>query len=171
MEQFWPYLIGTHLHSWGYHEPLITFYNNMTKPSTARIKKHRQVVQDLSFTDKYLPGKTNPSDFTSRHPQNIRHLTQRQREEAGVDEGQKIHALRVLLKDLPEAVTVDMVKEAASLDPTYQWLMSALQRELRQAEIELENYSQVWGELGLVDRVVYRGDRIVLPDTESARDG
>ena len=84
-----------------------------------RLNNYSQKIQDLVFTDKYLAGKSNPSDYTSRHPQEIGHLMERQREEAGVDNGQEIHVLRVQFRDLPEAVTIDMVKEAASLDPKY----------------------------------------------------
>ena len=39
-----------------------------------------------------------------------------------MDDGQEIYILRVLFRDLPEAVTIDMVKEVASLDPKYQQL-------------------------------------------------
>ena len=45
-----------------------------------------------------------------------------------MDDGQEIHVLRVLFRDLPEAVSIDMVKEAASLDLEYQRLIRALQK-------------------------------------------
>ena len=88
-----------------------------------------------------------------------------------MDDGQEIHVLRVLFRDLPEAVSIDMVKEAASLDPEYQRLIRALQKGLRRAEEGLEGYKHVWGELSLMDGLVCRGEKIVLPDAELARDG
>ena len=57
MLQFRHYLVGTHFNSWGEQQPLLPFYNDLTKQSTARINKHRMKVQDLSFTDHYIPGK------------------------------------------------------------------------------------------------------------------
>ena len=36
-----------------------------------------------------------------------------------MDDRQEIHIQRVLFRDLTKAVTIDMVKEAASLDPKY----------------------------------------------------
>ena len=45
-----------------------------------------------------------------------------------MDDRQEIHVLRVLFRDLPEAVTIDMVKEVASLDLEYQCLILALQK-------------------------------------------
>ena len=73
-----------------------------------RLNKHRQLIQDLKFIDKYLAGKKKPTDYTSRHPHRIERLTQEQREEARVDDGEEI------VNDLPKALTVDLMKEAAT---------------------------------------------------------
>ena len=79
-----------------------------------RLNKNRQLIQDLKFTDKYLAGKKNPSDDASRHPHRIEHLTQEQREEAGVDDGEEVHIMRILVNDLPKVLMVDLMKEAAT---------------------------------------------------------
>ena len=68
---FRPYLIGVHFTSWGDHKPL---YNDMTKAAPVRVGRHRNKVQDLSFTDKYLPGKAMPCDYASRHAVLIKNL-------------------------------------------------------------------------------------------------
>ena len=62
MTQFRHYLVGTHFFSWGDHEPLLTYYNDLTKQGSVRLNKHRQHVQDLCFTDKFIQGKENPND-------------------------------------------------------------------------------------------------------------
>ena len=163
MEHFRHYLGGKKFTSWGDHEPLLPYYHNLTKSGSVCLIKHRQKIQDLVFTDKYLAGKENPSNYASRQPKEIRHLTERQTEEAGVDDRQEIHVLRVLFRDLPEAVTIDMVKEAASLDPKYQQMTRALQRGLRRAEEGLKEYGQVWSELGLMDGIVCKVGWFVSP--------
>ena len=101
MTAFRPYLIGTKFTSWGDHQPLLPFYNDLTKPATARINKHRARITDLTFTDKYLSGKVMPADFNSRHPQSISHLNRQEREEMAVDDGEDIHIMRVIMNDLP----------------------------------------------------------------------
>ena len=171
MTQFRHYLVGRHFNSWGDHEPLLAYYNDLTKPGSVRLNKHRQLIQDLSFTDKYLPGKKNPADYSSRHPHSIEHLTQDQREEAGVDDGEEVHIMRILVSDLPEALTLDHIKEAASLDPIYQKLVTAIRQGKKEQDQELRPYHNVWGELSLVDGLVCRGERIVIPDAELVRDG
>ena len=68
MIQFRHFLVGRHFNSWGDHEPLLTYYNDLTRQGSARLNKHRQKMQDLCFTDRFIPGKENPNDYTSRHP-------------------------------------------------------------------------------------------------------
>ena len=65
MVQFRHFLVGTHFTSWGDHEPLLPYYNDLTKAGSVRLNKHRQKIQDLSFTDRYIPGKQNPNDYSS----------------------------------------------------------------------------------------------------------
>ena len=68
MEQFRFYLMGQKFTEWKKQKPLIPIYNDMRKPTSACINKHRQRIQDLSFTDRYMSGKEMPCDFNSRYP-------------------------------------------------------------------------------------------------------
>ena len=61
MEQFRYFLSGCKFTSWGDQQPLIPLYNDLTKQASARLNKHRQKIQDLTFTDKYIPGKKIPA--------------------------------------------------------------------------------------------------------------
>ena len=47
-----------------------------------------------------------------------------------MDDGEDIliHIMRILVSDLPDALTVDLIKEAAALDPTYQKLVVAIRQ-------------------------------------------
>ena len=87
MTMFRPYLVGTKFTSWGDHQPLLSFYNNLTEPATARITKHRYKIMDLTFTDKYLHGKKMPGDYNSRHPAPITHLNSKERATLLMDDG------------------------------------------------------------------------------------
>ena len=51
---------------------------------------HRQHVQDLSFTDKYLAGKLNPCGYKSRHPTQLIGLTQEEREKLNIDDSEEV---------------------------------------------------------------------------------
>ena len=79
--------------------------------------------------------------------------------------------MRVLTSDLPEALTLDHIKEAASLDPTYQKLKSTIRQGRRSQDEDMRAYNRVWGELGMVDGLVCRGEKIIIPDAELVRRG
>ena len=96
MNQFRLYLAGQHFTAWGDQKPLIPLYNDMTKTCLVRINKHWQKVQDLSFTDKYMPGKEIPCDYNSRHPNKIDHLSQDERNKLGIGEEDKIMIRRMV---------------------------------------------------------------------------
>ena len=101
---------GPHLKStWGDQRPLLAIYNIMARPTSVWLDKHRRKVQDLDFTDKYLPCKEMPCDFNSRHPNPINHLTEIKRLKLGLDDSDDITIRRIFIRDLPDAVTQDMI--------------------------------------------------------------
>ena len=118
MEQFRYYLTGIHFTSLGDQEPLVSIYNS-SKAASMRISKHRMKVQDLCFKDKYMPGRKIPCDYNSQHPQPMQHLCQEDRVKQGIYDGE-IFISRVCMSNLPDTVTVEMLKEVAERDPTRQ---------------------------------------------------
>ena len=123
MMMFRPYLIGVHFTSWGDHKPLLPLYNEMTKAAPLRVGRHRNKVQDLSFTDKYLPGKEMPCDYASRHAVPIEGLDEEEKERLMVDTGEDIQVMRVFVADLPPALPLEVLREVAGRDEVYQRLM------------------------------------------------
>ena len=166
MDQFRFYLMGQKFTSWGDQKPLLPIYNDMTKPTSARINKHRQRIQDLSFTDRYMSGKEMPCDFNSRHPNPIDHLTEEERHKLGLDNNDEVTIRRIFIRDLPDAVTLDMIRQAASRDPVYSDLVAAVKSGRKPADRRFVPYTSVWAELGVVDGLICRGERIVVPDAE-----
>ena len=79
MEMFRPYLVGVRFTVWGDHKPLLPLFNDMTKTAPVRVTRHRNKVQDLHFTDKYLEGKAMPCDYASATPRLSRGSTRRSR--------------------------------------------------------------------------------------------
>ena len=165
MEQFRYYLLGSHFVSYTHHEPLLPTYNNPTRKATARIDKHKFKVQDLEFTMAYLRGKDNPCDYGSRHPLPMDHLNQESQERAGYDQADEIYIRRVISSDLPDAVTLDIVKEAATKDPVYMKLYRAIRKGCKTGDRDLIPYTSVWRELSTLDGLVIRGERLVIPDS------
>ena len=82
--------------------------------------RHRNMVLDLKFTDKYLPGKSMPCDYASCHVAPIKDLTEEEKERLMVYMGEDIQVMRVILADLPPALTMEVVKEVAEHNRVYQ---------------------------------------------------
>ena len=156
MVMFRPYLIGTKFTSWGDQQPLVSLYNDMSRPASVRINKHRHKAMDLSFTDKYLPGRANPADYNSRHPKPIKALRPQERENLMVDDGDDIQVMRVMLADLPPAVTMAKLEEAVRNDPVYLKLMEPVRGGQKQdrSDPDLIPYASVWQELAIVQGLV-----------------
>ena len=89
MEQNKYYLLGREFISYTDHRPLLSFYNNKKK-ATPRIQNHLLRVQDLNFRMEFLAGKKNPSDWYSRHPEDITEWSERVKESHGIDRGEEI---------------------------------------------------------------------------------
>ena len=81
------YLIGRTFKTYCDHKPLLPFYNG-TKRSTPRVEKHLLSIQDLDFKMVHMPGKENPTDWNSRHPESIEDWSKSMREKHDVDDGE-----------------------------------------------------------------------------------
>ena len=164
MEQFRYYLIGTDFTCWTDHEPLPPIYNNRQRPTSKRLAKHRDNIQDLSFTMKYLPGKDMPCDFGSRHPPPINHLTDSQKEKAGIDVGNIIYVRKLIFTNSPDAVTSEHLKAAAINDPDYQTTLGLISKGKRLPTGNI--YSHVQKEMTVADNLLLKGDKIIVPKGE-----
>ena len=109
MMMFCHYLIGVNFTALGDQQPLLLFYNDMSKAVLVRITKHMNKILDLKFLDKYLLGKEMPCDYASCHPRLIEGMTSKEKERLLVDEGEDIQVMRVMLVDLPPELTIQMV--------------------------------------------------------------
>ena len=133
-----------------------------------RVARHRNKVQDLRFTDKYLPGKAMPCDYTFRYASPIEDLTEEEKELLMVDVGDDIQVMRVIMADLPPALTMEVLREVAERDKVYQKLKAAVKEGKKPKDRDLVPYMAVWEELGVIEELVCRGQRIVIPEGRRA---
>ena len=160
-------MVGKKFTSWGDHLPLVPLYNNPAIAAGRRVTKHRQQVQDFQFSDKYLKGKQNPCDYKSRHPTPISDLSTSDREKLGVDDSDEVTVMRLWVEDMPMALSVDTLKEAAAKDQDYQELVERVKTgQVPAQDSQLYQYHKVWPELSILDGLVMRGDKIVIPQTD-----
>ena len=168
MMMFRPYLIGVHFTSWGDHKPLLPLFNEMSKAAPVRVARHRNKVQDLRFTDKYLPGKSMPCDYASRHALPIKDLPEEEKEMLMVDVGENVQVMRVIMADLPTALTMEVLREVVVHEQVYQKLKAAVMEGEKPKDRDLVPYMGVWEELEVIKELVCRGEQIIIPEGRCA---
>ena len=77
-----------------------------------------------------------------------------------IDDGEDVMVMRVILNDTPPALTIDMLQQGAARDPVYQRLKTPTTDEP-----ELSRYKAVWDELSIMQSLVCRGERIIIPNS------
>ena len=163
MEQFRYYLVGSNFTAWTDHQPLVSIYNNQQKATSKRITKHRDAVQDLSYVMKYVEGKQMPCDFGSRHPKPIDHLSPKEQEKLGMDQGSEVYVRRLNIANSPNAATVEIIKEASERDTE---ILEAKRHLSRGTKPKNSIYGKIWEQLCVENGLLLKNDKIVIPNVE-----
>ena len=164
MEQFRFYLVGKEFTAWTDHEPLVAIYNNRQSPASKRVSTHRDTVQDLQYTMKYMEGRNMPCDYGSRHPQSISHLNPDEQEALGFDNGQEIYIRRMINFDKsPNAVNLSDIQAAAEKDDE---ITTVKENLINGTKPRNSSYLKVWDQLCVVNGILLKEDKIVIPDVD-----
>ena len=98
------------------HKPLVTLYGRSGNPS-ARVLRWALRMQPYCYRVKYMPGKTNPADYMSRHPPP-------NRVEASGSEDGYINA--VIANAIPRGVSLQEIVMESAKDPEIQNVIEVL---------------------------------------------
>ena len=164
-EQFRYYLVGQEYTAWTDHEPLLSIYNNRLKPTTKRIGRHRDRIQDLQYHLKYLKGERMPCDYGSRHANPIDHLSQEEQEQLGFDVGNDVYVRKIInLGNSPNVLHTEQLSKAAVIDANYQQLIEAINTGKRSPPEGCEVNNKIFTELSVDNGLILRGEKILPPD-------
>ena len=120
------YLLGIPFDSYTDHQHLIPIYSASRKPAPARVERHHLQVQDFQYTMRYIPGKSNPCDYPSRHPIPLADYTASEIADMVIDQGNELSINKIITDDLPDAVTLPMIQQATKQDPICQKLITCI---------------------------------------------
>ena len=155
MESHRYYLLGIAFDTYTDHEPLLAIYNGKKK-GNARVERHRIRTQGYRYTMKHIPGKENPCDYASRHPDPAHSKT----DDGGDDE---LSISAIMTENLSPAVNTERLTRATQGDADMQKLEKCIQRGYISNDPVLSPYRQVFTELCTKEGMILRGDRIVIP--------
>ncbi|GFR83013.1 transposon Ty3-G Gag-Pol polyprotein [Elysia marginata] len=135
------------------HKPLLGIIRSM-KPCSARIARWRLRLMPYQFKLIYRPGKdeANPADYLSRHPpaKPIRD-----------NEGER-YIRYIANTSVPNALSLDEVRKATSLDEQLKNVMSAIMTG-RWNDKSVSAFKSVKEELSVFDGIILRQNRVVIP--------
>ena len=65
-------------------------------------------------------------------------------------DGEDVQIMRVIMADLPLALTTDMIRQAVKTDRVYQDLKEAIRSGIKSTDPRLSPYMSVWTELAVI---------------------
>ena len=159
VEKFHIYLYGSTFSVITDHKPLLGIIGS-SKPASARIDRWRLRLMPYQYTLTYRPGKdeANPADYLSRHP-----FITPQRDNDGEN------YIRYIAKtSIPNALTLEEVKQATASDKTLQNVMTAITTGNWDSR-SVSPFKSIKDELTIHDGIVLRQSRILIPDSLQLR--
>ena len=145
------------------HKPLEFIFNNPRHATSIRLQRMTVRMLDNQFKIEYRPGKTNISDYTSRHPVP---LEQSERRELGTTKDVRHYVNFVIENDIPKAISKEEIIVSTENDRELQKLIKCVgEKNIDLRDADLRKYSNLFNELAVVDGLVLRGERIVVPQT------
>ncbi len=149
------YLIGKKFDLITDHQPLVSLLNKPLKKAPLRIERMPVKLMGFDFEVKYRPGKNNPADWSSRHPEILLSESHQELEQ---------YVNLVMASKNMKAMTLDDVKLETQEDEVLQKIMHAVTtQQTLGKELEVQAYASVMSELSVIDGVLLRGERLVVP--------
>lgn len=150
-ENLYMYLIGKEFTIISDHKPLEVIYSVKSKPS-ARIQRWVLRLQSFTFKVVYKPGKSNIADPLSRLLDTSK--------QSGNEQGESEESLLAMI-GLIKSMTLDELRGATSKDEELTTLKKAIENDIWPKE--LRRYELIKTELCVIDGVVLRGTRVIVP--------
>ena len=148
------YLLGTQKFKLATdHKPLLPLLNNPKANIPPRIERIIIKMQNLDFEAIHIPGKSNMTDYLSRHPL----------PENGKDHVEKYVNAAI---QADHAIVWSKIKEATAEDKELTELTETIETgHWEEAKQFLKPYYEIRDELFVADGVIMRMDRIVPPQS------
>ena len=124
-----------------------------------RIERIRMKLQGFDFNVVHIPGAQNPTDFLLRKAIKPEYHELREYEELE----KRVHS--VINEGNFDAVKEDEIRESTQNDKTMRMLSESISKGIIDADHkpELIGYKSVFNELSVIDGVIMKKDKIVIP--------
>ena len=143
------------------HKPLEAIINNPRHQTSTRLQRILVRIIDYDFKIEYRLGKSNISDYMSRHPLPYMECT-KQKLSTSKEIIQCVNY--ILQNDFPHSISIEEMKQAVKEDSAMQKLSQCMKGGQMGSAKDINGYKNVFQELTLVDELIMRGERMVVPE-------
>ena len=160
-QKYYHYLFGGSFKLVTDHKPLMPLLNNPQKKSAVRIERMRIKIMGYDYQAEYRPGKDDPADWSSGPP-----LKEEPPEEEELE-----HLVNLLTHaEINPAIPIEEIKKRTAESDMMHKIIKMIQVGQRNIkDPALEPFKFVFPKLTVVDGLVLRGERVVVPNTLQER--
>ena len=158
--RFQMYLLGITFTLYTDHKPLIPLLNKPKKSSPFRIERMRLRLQGFKFNVEHLPGKLNPTDYTSRHPVPIVI-----NDETCISEELNAYVNKII-KQMDLAIRIEEIQNENVNDNTISKIIQLLENGKFPTKHDNipDSFIKIWDELSVSDNLLLKQERLVIPE-------
>ena len=151
-------------------KPLVSLWNRCPPSVPPRILRHILSVQDLDYNVQYKSGKLNIADFCSRNPipeSNDPETFNPNPDLSLITDDLERFENRLIqtIREHPEAVTMNVIREATLFDSDLQFLLERMRRgdwKKYKKDSRISPYRSIIHELSEIDSIIFRGSSIII---------
>lgn len=143
------------------HRPLVSIFNG-NRTGSIRLDRVKLRHQDVKFTVDYQEGEKNPADYLSRNAEMLDQKSEEERQESN-----EMVKVIYMLHTTPfmEALGHSAIRKESKRDPVLRNAKSLLKEgDVPRKSDPAIALKSVWEELTIVEGLVFRGDKVILPE-------
>ena len=154
-------LLAHMLRSWLIMHPFYLHTTHPTNPSSWELIALHQVIT-IWYNVVYEPGKITPCDYGSCHPP-----PKEERVDWPIGDETDIFISQVIQDQLPQAITLEILRAATAIDPDLQLLKEDIITN-KTCRNHLVSFQKIFHELPYIERIIMRGSQAVIPTSLQA---
>ena len=154
------YTLGIHIKVVTDHA-LLPAYNVPNKPKQLRVDRHCTKLLPFQYTIVYDPGKITPCDYGSCHPPPNTDFTEEERVDWATEDETDIFVNRVIQDQLPQAITLEILRAATAIDLDLQLLKEDIIPN-KTCHNHLVSFHKIFHKLSYIKGIIMRGSQAVI---------
>ena len=161
------YTLGTQIEVVTDHAPLLPAYKAPNKPKQLKVDWHRTKLLPFWYNIVYDPGKITPCEYGSPQPPSDINFTEEERVNWALEDETDIFVSWVILNQLPQAITLEILRATMATDPGLQLLKEDIVATKTCCN-HLVSFQKIFHELSYIEGIIMQRSQAVIPTSLQA---